>query len=232
MLYFKGCIAKEKLTSISDAVETILQEADVKYKTHNHERCCGSVLLRTGFYDDAKEQMQNNIEYLENETILVSCAGCYKTLKKDYSEMFGVNLDVIHTSQLFEGLIKENKIKLHNSNLKVTYHDPCHLGRHMDEYDSARNIICECAKLVEMKHIRENSNCCGSGGGVKSAFPELSKNIANRRIKEAKSTESNMLLTSCPFCKLNLKDSIPEDDDFHILDLTEFIITQLKYSDE
>lgn len=232
MLYFRGCIAKEKLTHISDAVETILKKSNVNYKTYDDEKCCGSVLLRTGFYDDAKKQMQDNVTYLKDEEILVSCAGCYKTLKQDYSEILNISLNVIHTSQLFEKLIKENKIKLNKSDFKVTYHDSCHLGRHMGEYDSARNVICESAKLVEMMNNHENSNCCGSGGGVKSAFPELSKNIANRRIKEAESTGADMLITSCPFCKLNLEDSKTENDKIDVLDLTEFIINHLKYSEE
>ena len=96
MLYFRGCVAKEKLTHIVDAVENILKEADITYKTNDFEQCCGSVLLRTGFFEDAKEQMQNNITYLKDEEILVSCAGCYKTLKQDYSEILGINLNVIH----------------------------------------------------------------------------------------------------------------------------------------
>lgn len=232
MLYFRGCVAKEKLTHISDVVEMILQEANIQYKTNDDEQCCGSVLLRTGFFDDAKEQMQNNIKYLVGEEILVSCAGCYKTLKQDYSKVLGLNLNVIHTSQLFEKLIKENKLNLNKTNYSVTYHDPCHLGRHMGEYDSARNVISVSAKLIEMEHIRENSNCCGSGGGVKSAFPEISKTIANRRIKEAKDTSADVLVTSCPFCKLNLEDSKSYDDNIDILDLSEFVFNQLNYFED
>lgn len=232
MLYFRGCVAKEKLTHISDAVEIILQETGIEYKINDNEQCCGSVLLRTGFFDDAKEQMQNNIEYLKNEKILVSCAGCYKTLKQDYSKIFGLNLNVIHTSQLFKELIKENKLNLNKVDYGVTYHDSCHLGRHMGEYDSARDVISESAKLIEMEHIRENSNCCGSGGGVKSAFPEISKTIANRRIKEAENTNADILITSCPFCKLNLEDSKSKEDTINILDLSEFVSNQLKYSED
>ena len=139
---------------------------------------------------------------------------------------------MIHTSQLFENLIKENKLPLNKVDYSVTYHDPCHLGRHMGEYDSARKVISESAKIIEMEHIRENSNCCGSGGGVKSAFPKLSKTIANRRIKEAEKTGADILITSCPFCKLNLEDSKSEDDNIDVLDLTEFVTDQLKYSEE
>ena len=232
MLYFRGCVAREKLTHISDAVETILQHANVKYKVYDDEKCCGSVLLRTGFYNDAKEQMQTNMSYLKDEDILVSCAGCYKTLKQDYSKILGLNLNVIHTSQLFEKLINENKLNLNKIDSNVTYHDPCHLGRHMGEYVSARNIISKIANLIEMPHNYENSNCCGSGGGVKSAFPDLSKNIANRRIKEAESIGVNMLITSCPFCKLNLEESKTENDNIDVLDLTELLINNLKYSEE
>ena len=230
LLYFKGCTAREKLNSISKATERILKAANVKYEILDDEKCCGSVLLRTGFLDDAIEQMSGNLKDLEGRTILTSCAGCYKTLKEDYKKYLSVELKVIHISQLLEQLIKENKISIKGKdNLNVTYHDSCHLGRHAGEYEAPRNVINSISNLVEMENIKEKSRCCGSGGGVKSAYGELSDSIANLRIKEAEETGADLLVSACPFCKLNLSQN---SDDLEVLDLSEFVLEHLDLANE
>ena len=214
MLYFRGCTAREKLPDIQDATEKLLKLANVDYHILDDEKCCGSVLLRTGFLKEAQEQIKKNTEILKGETIITSCAGCYKTLTEDYD-----GLDVIHISQLLNQLIKENKIKLSKNDFDVTYHDSCHLGRQCDVFDEPREVIESVANLVEMKNIRENSLCCGAGGGVKSAYPEIADQMAKSRIAQAKETGCETLVTPCPFCKLNL-----ENDDLEVLDLTEFLV--------
>ena len=214
MLYFRGCTAREKLPDIQDATEKLLKLANVDYHILDDEKCCGSVLLRTGFLKEAQEQIKKNTEILKGETIITSCAGCYKTLTEDYD-----GLDVIHISQLLNQLIKENKIKLSKNDFDVTYHDSCHLGRHCDVFDEPREVIESVANLVEMKNIRENSLCCGAGGGVKSAYPEIADQMAKSRIAQSKETGCETLVTPCPFCKLNL-----ENDDLEVLDLTEFLV--------
>ena len=230
LLYFKGCTAREKLNSISKATERILKAANVKYEILDDEKCCGSVLLRTGFLDDAIEQMNGNLKDLEGRTILTSCAGCYKTLKEDYKKYLSVELKVIHISQLLEQLIKENKISIKGKdNLNVTYHDSCHLGRHAGEYEAPRNVINSISNLVEMENIKEKSRCCGSGGGVKSAYGDLSDSIANLRIKEAEETGADLLVSACPFCKLNLSQN---SDDLEVLDLSEFVLEHLDLANE
>ena len=222
LLYFRGCTAREKLTSISKATERILRIAKIDYETLEDEKCCGSVLLRTGFLDDAIEQMNGNLKDFEGKVILTSCAGCYKTLKEDYNKYLDVDLKVIHISQLLEQLIKENKINLKgNKDLKVTYHDSCHLGRHAGEYEAPRNVINSISNLVEMENNREKARCCGSGGGVKSAYGELSNSISDLRIREAKETDADLLVSACPFCELNLSQN---SDDFEVLDLSEFVL--------
>ena len=178
------------------------------------EKCCGSVLLRTGFESEAKEQIKINSEIFKGKKILTSCAGCYKTLKEDYE-----GLDVIHISQLLNELIKKGKLDFGKRDLNVTYHDSCHLGRHLNVFDEPRDVIVTVANLVEMENIRENSLCCGAGGGVKSAYPEIADEMARSRISQAIETGCKILVTSCPFCKLNL-----ENDDLEVLDLTEFLV--------
>jgi Fe-S oxidoreductase len=214
MLYFRGCTAREKQTGIAEATEKLLERAGVDYHTLDDEKCCGSVLLRTGFLEDAKEQIRRNSEILEGEKIITSCAGCYKTLKDDYE-----GLDVIHISQLLDELIREGRLDFSKRDLDVTYHDSCHLGRHSNVFDEPRNVIKSVANLIEMENVRENSLCCGAGGGVKSAYPEIANQMAEFRINQAKETGCGTLVTPCPFCKLNL-----ENDDFEVLDLTEFLI--------
>ncbi len=128
-------------------------------------------------------------------------------------------MDVIHISQLLDELIKEDKLKVSKIDLDVNYHDSCHLGRHCGVFEEPRDVIKSVANLVEMKNIRENSLCCGAGGGVKSAYPEIANQMAKSRIAQAKETGCNTLVTQCPFCKLNL-----ENDDLEVLDLTEFLV--------
>ena len=214
MIYFRGCTAREKETSIADATEELLKLADVEYRVLEDEKCCGSVLIRTGFIDEAQKQIEKNTELLSGELILTSCAGCYKTLKQDYDD-----LDVIHISQFLNTLIDEKKLDFNKKDLKVTYHDSCHLGRHCNVFDEPRNIISNVANLLEMQNNRENSLCCGAGGGVKSAYPEIASQMADSRIYQAIETGADLLVTPCPFCKLNLKDR-----GLNVLDLTEFLI--------
>ena len=214
MLYFRGCTAREKETSIQDATEKILISAGVDYHILDDEKCCGSVLLRTGFKNEAKEQMEKNAEVFKDQKVLTSCAGCYKTLKDDYD-----GIDVIHISQLLDDLIKEGKLKPTKNDFDVTYHDSCHLARHCNVFDEPRDVIKSAANLVEMENIRENSLCCGAGGGVKSAYPEIADQMATSRLSQAKQTGCETLITSCPFCKLNL-----ENDEIEVLDLTEFLV--------
>lgn len=214
MLYFRGCTAREKQTSIQDATEMLLNLAGVDYHISEDEMCCGSVLLRTGFEKEAKEQIKKNSEVFKGQTILTSCAGCYKTLKEDYG-----GVDVIHISQLLDNLIKEGRLEFEKKDLNVTYHDSCHLGRHCEVFDEPRDVIKNVANLVEMENIRENSLCCGAGGGVKSAYPEIAGEMAKLRLSQAIDTDCGTLVTPCPFCKLNL-----ENDEIEVLDLTEFLV--------
>ena len=214
MLYFRGCTAREKQPSIQDATEKLLNLAGVDYHILEDESCCGSVLLRTGFLKDAEELIKKNSEVFNDETVLTSCAGCYKTFKEDY-----VNIDVIHVSQLLRQLIAEGRLEFSKKDFNVTYHDSCHLGRHMEIFDDPRSVIESVADIVEMENNRENSLCCGAGGGVKSAYPEIADELAKSRINQAKDTDCEILIAACPFCKLNL-----ENDDLEVLDLTEFLV--------
>ena len=223
MLYFRGCTTTKKLKSIFYSTEKLLKIANLDYEVFSEENCCGSILLRIGFEDEAKELIKKNIANFHNQTILVSCAGCYKTLKEDYNKLFNVELDILHTSQLFKKLIDQNKLKVKKSDTNVTYHDPCHLTRHNFELEDSRELIKSIAYLNEMGNNKENSKCCGAGGGVKSAFPEIAKSIAKSRLEEVEAINCEAIITTCPFCKLNLD----ENSSLMVLDLSEFILKNL-----
>jgi Fe-S oxidoreductase len=224
MLFFKGCTGREKLKNIPNSIEKLLNLLEIDYYTLDNEGCCGSFLLRTGWEKDAKDIMKKNLKEFNNEKILTSCAGCYKTLKYDYKKYLDVDLNVIHISQLLRDLINENKLKGNFKNeLTVTYHDPCHLGRHSKEYNAPREVIKNFANLKEMENNKENSSCCGSGGGVKSAYPEIAKKITINRIKEADNIGVDLIITTCPFCKLSLS----ENSSIKVVDISEFVLNSI-----
>ncbi|MGZ7109702.1 MAG: (Fe-S)-binding protein [Methanobacterium sp.] len=226
MIYFRGCVAREKLTNVSEDTKEILECIRIPYKTLENEKCCGSFLLRTGFKDEAKEVMENTFKEIGNEKVLVSCAGCYKTFKEDYKEILGVEIDVIHTSQLFNELIENGIIQFEPIHEDVTYHDPCHLGRHLEEYDAPRSVISKTANLIEMEQNKEKSRCCGAGAGVRSAYPEITEEIATMRVEDAEEVGAKIIVTACPFCILNL-DSACRDDK-KVMDISEILLKALK----
>lgn len=228
MIYFRGCVVREKLPRIEMATKQILEKAHIDYHILDDEECCGSFLLRTGFSDDAREVMTKTAEKLKGEKVIVSCAGCYNTLKNDYKDLLGVELDVIHTSMLFESLINEGTIKPGKLPVNVSYHDPCHLGRHCGEYQAPREVLKSIANLVEMERIKENSRCCGAGGGVKSAYPEIATKLAQRRINDALETDADILVTSCSFCLINLQGAYENPrPKIPVMDLSEILLWAL-----
>jgi Fe-S oxidoreductase len=247
IIYFKGCVVREKLTYISDATEAILKRAGVDYTVLDNESCCGSFLMRTGFMEDAIEVMSETMKKfqdpsLEDIKILVSCAGCYNTIKNDYNELFGVELDVIHSSQLINQLIIDGDLDVKKTSKKVTYHDPCHLGRHSNLYEAPREVINKTCTLVEMNRNRERSRCCGAGAGVRSAYPDTALKVASKRIQDAEDTGAEILVTSCSFCILNLENALEntlddpkngiEDNNkrsvSRVIDVTELILMGLE----
>jgi Fe-S oxidoreductase len=137
---------------------------------------------------------------------------------------FGVR----HMVEYLDQLLKDNKLKFTKKvPLKVTYHDPCHLGRHLGDdgvYEPPRDVLKKIPgiELVEMERNRENAWCCGAGAGVSQANPDLALWTANERLKEAKATGAGALVTSCPWCERNFRDAVKEfGEDIEIYDIAE-----------
>lgn len=233
VLFFVGCTAAYDPNIKDMAVDTarVLAKAKVDFGTlGNEEGCCGSTLLRTGLVDSARGTVLRNIERFDAaapSTIVTSCAGCYKTISQDYPRIGKVNARVVHVTQFVNELIDQKKLVLGKRvEGKVTYHDPCHLGRHNKLYEEPRRILESIPglKLVEMERNREESRCCGAGGGVKTAFPELTEKISSLRVEDAERTGAEILVTSCPFCYQSLKAAIEgKGSKLKMMDLMELV---------
>ncbi len=233
VLFFVGCTAAYDPNIKQMAIDTarVLSSAKVDFGTlGNDEGCCGSTLLRTGLTESARKTALRNIERFEKaapSTIVTSCAGCFKTIKQDYPKIGKVGARVVHITQFVDELIGQNKLVLDKKiSGKVTYHDPCHLGRHNKLYDEPRRILKSIpgVELVEMERNREQSRCCGAGGGVKTAFPDLAQKISGLRIDDAERTDAEMLVTSCPFCYQSLKATIDgKGSKLRMMDLMELV---------
>ncbi|MFO7835187.1 MAG: heterodisulfide reductase-related iron-sulfur binding cluster [Candidatus Thorarchaeota archaeon] len=227
VVYFIGCTSNYREKSVRDATLSILQQADVDF-TVVDEYCCGSPLLRTGQMDLVNSLATHNVKVFEKAgatRILTSCAGCYRTLSKDYPKMGFNGIEIVHITELLAELLEEGKLKISMDldRPMVTYHDPCHLGRHCDEYETPRTVLEYLpVDFVEMEANRENTWCCGAGGGVKSAFNEFAVRTAQTRIDHAKDVEADVLTSSCPFCKRNFSDA-KKDGDPEVLDLVQLI---------
>lgn len=233
-VYYIGCTSNYRQQQLRDATLRILKKIGLDF-TLVDEHCCTSPMLRTGQVDMASEFMNYNIAQINNagaKKVITSCAGCYRTLLKDYKK-FGKDLgfEVYHTGQVINDLLEKGKIKISSNYEKIiTYHDPCHLGRHMGMYEIPRKIIKRIPKVkfVEMPRNRNHAWCCGAGGGVKIGYPDWALEISKERLIEAKCTNSEVITSMCPFCKTNLSDANEEFHlEFEVLDLIE-ILDQLE----
>ena len=217
IMFFGGCTMPLRQVDTLKNMMKILNAGGLSFAISKDEWCCGSIGLRIGDISSFTDTMKHNIDVYKNlgvNTIFTACAGCYRTWKKDYPELLGEDLpfEVKHITEIIVNLIINNKIKFkpqQEEKLKVTFHDPCHLGRHMDFFEIPRGVISNIpgVELIEMKRNRKNAWCCGAGGGVKSQFPDLALEISKDRIIQAIDSGADILTTSCPFCIGNLKDA-------------------------
>ena len=234
ILYFVGCTAAltPQIQNIAIATSKILNKLGVNFSVFGeNEVCCGSVAMRTGDRKAFEEVSEKNAKLFKErgiKKIITSCAGCYRTLKKDYGNKLE-GIEILHTVEFLDDLLNQNKISLKKLDINITYHDPCHIGRHMELYDVPRRLLNKISNLVEMKTIREGAHCCGAGGGVKKGFPELSLEIAKNRVKDAKDTGVKTLVSICPFCFRNLSDAIDVlNSDIKMVDLVELFLDALE----
>ncbi|MCL2295739.1 MAG: heterodisulfide reductase-related iron-sulfur binding cluster [Methanomassiliicoccaceae archaeon] len=233
VMFFAGCTGAYRQQNLPQIGVRVLARAGVKVNTLGSEEwCCSSPLLRTGTHKYSLECAEKVVEGTDGagaKDMVMTCSGCYKTVSTDFGKFYAkTGQNVYHFSQYVEKLIAERKLPLnHEFKAKVTYHDPCHMGRHMGVFDAPRNVMKKIKglELVEMERSRENSRCCGAGGGYKSQYNDLAVNIAAERIRDAEETGAEILITCCPFCVVNLTQGAKKiGSKIKIMDLAEVLL--------
>jgi len=215
ILYFPGCYPSydPRLKKVAVATANILNAAGVDFGILGpEENCCGESIRKTGdeevFTRLAKENIKTFIDH-GVKRILVSSPHCYHTFKNEYPE-FRVNFEIIHMSQYLFSLIEQGKLTLKNPyEKKVTYHDPCYLGRHNGIYDEPREILNRVPglTLTEMPDCRVDSLCCGGGGGRVWMETQKGERFSDLRIEQAMGVGAEVLVTACPYCITMFEDS-------------------------
>jgi Fe-S oxidoreductase len=232
VVFFVGCTSSYREKEIAKDTVKLLDKIGVDYTILPNERCCGSVLLRLGRKKSFDSLTTHNIEAVKKtgaKTLITSCAGCFRTWKIDVpAEGYKYDFSVLHITEYLDRLIQEGKAFFKATKpVKVTYHDPCHLGRHAEVYEAPRRVISsvENVKLVEMETNKRYAHCCGSGGGCKGSYEDLADRVAADRIREAEATETDALVTACPFCHRGLVDgAMYINSSMKILDLPTFLL--------
>lgn len=234
VLYFVGCYLSfdPRMKKVAVATTDILNRAGVNFGIlGNKESCCGESIRKTGCEDVFRDLAKENIKtFIDNgvKKIIVSSPHCYHTFKNEYPE-FMVNFEVIHISQYISELINEGRLEITKAyEKKITYHDPCYLGRHNDIYDEPRNVLQKIPgmKFVEMVDSRNESMCCGGGGGRIWMDTPKEERFSDIRLKQTTAVGAQVLVTSCPYCISNFEESrlnLEYDDIVEIKDITEII---------
>ncbi len=225
VIYFTGCTSAYRHQEIARATVAVLSALGYAVVVTPDEWCCGSPLFRTGQEDTALEQARHNVTVLNGmdaEAIVVSCPGCYRVLKSDYSERgLELKVPVLHISEV---LAEHAEHLPQASNLgAVTYHDPCHLARHMGVLDAPRTVIerVSTESLREMERHGDNAMCCGNGAGLRTLRPDRARTIGEARVQQALDVGAETLVTACPFCKDMLEDA--SGGRVRVIDLPELV---------
>jgi Fe-S oxidoreductase len=234
ILYFPGCYLSydPRLKKVAKATAHILNSAGVDFGILGaKENCCGESIRKTGDEELFRRLAKENIKtFIDNgvKKILVSSPHCYHTFKNEYPE-FRVNFEVVHISQYLCELVNEGRLQLKKEyRKKVTYHDPCYLGRHNGIYDEPRSVLEKVPglELHEMDECRSDSLCCGGGGGRVWMETQKGERFSDIRIEQALGVGAEVLATSCPYCITMLEDSrvtMDAVEKIQVKDITEII---------
>ncbi len=240
--YFVGCTTAYLHPEVAVNTVRILRAGGMEFKVMlGEEYCCGAPLWRTGQRTAARELAEHNVNAIKKfgiKTLVTGCAECYGTFRGFYPRIVKPDFEVLHVSEVIENLLRLGRLKPHkNVNMKVTYHDPCLLGRLSEPYipwsgeikaygyhdppkqwrrgtdgiyEAPRRVLKSIpgVELIEMTRNEENAFCCGGGGGVPAAFPDFALWTARERVAEARSTGAEAIVSSCPLCQSNFEQAI------------------------
>jgi fumarate reductase (CoM/CoB) subunit B len=239
ILYWVGCMVATRTPNTAKAMANILNHANVDFTMLGEkEGCCNYVLVAAGLWNEAKKEANKLLTRIKetNTSLLVTpCAGCYYTFTRLYPEILNTEMpiEVMHATQFIDKLFHDHQLELKETDekMKVTYHDPCSLGRHSNVYDAPRNVLkaIRSIEFVEMPLNKSQARCCGGGGGLWTYNNNVCLDCAAVRLKnDVKSLKVDSLATACPTCQLNfrfssVKNSIP----IKIYDVAEIVESAL-----
>ena len=236
ILFWVGCAGSfdERAKKITKSFVKLLNKANISFGVLGvEESCTGDPAKRAGNEFLYQMQAVSNIEILNSynfKKIVTTCPHCFNTIKNEYPSLGG-KYDVIHHTQLLDDLIKNGKIKVQNESFKgkkITFHDPCYLGRANKEFKAPRNLIDSVkADLKEMKSCKEKGLCCGAGGAQMFKDAEKGNEEINiKRTKEAIDTNAKIIAAGCPFCNTMLSDGLKNqkaEQKVKVLDIAEIV---------
>jgi fumarate reductase (CoM/CoB) subunit B len=206
--FFTGCLVDYRLPEIGYALIQVLKDNGIDIIVPEGQVCCGSPMIRTGQTDIVEDLVKKNYEALKDyDTIITVCAGCGATLKNDYPH-YGVKLNVMDISEFLASQLNTENMK--PLDMRVTYHDPCHLARGQNIKDSPREILKKIPGL-EFVEMEEPNQCCGAGGGVRAGKPEIAAKLAKKKVEMIKKLDVDAVVTICPFCENNIRLSLEEE---------------------
>ena len=237
ILFWVGCSGSfdDRAKKITKAIVKILNHCNIKFAVlGTEESCTGDPAKRAGNEFAFMMQAIQNIQLLngyEIKKIVTGCPHCFNTLKNEYPELGG-NFDVVHHTQLINKLIRDGKIKMKDGGTfkgkKITFHDPCYLGRANDVYEAPRNVLEKLdSELAEMKRSKSNGLCCGAGGAQMFKEAEKgNKEINIERTEDALEVKPDLIATGCPFCNTMMTDGVKhfeKESEVKVLDVAELI---------
>jgi len=239
-LFYVGCLGSydEYGQRMARSVATLLSKAGVSFGIlGNEENCCGNEVYLLGENELFGMLVEKNVQKFKElgvKKVVTLSPHAYNTIKNNYPLVSNAYFEVYHYTQLLRGLLRENKIKPSEHNAKVTYHDPCFLGRYNQIYDEPREILQSIpgVELVEMERSRENSFCCGGGSGnfVTDLLGGSEESPSRVRVREAYETGANILAVACPSCMTMLQDAIKVEDlegKLTVKDISEIMVESL-----
>ena len=236
VLFWVGCAGSfdDRAKKITKAFVKLLHEAKVDFAVlGTEESCTGDPAKRSGNEFLFQMQAATNIEVLngyEVKKIVTACPHCFNTIKNEYPSLGG-NYEVLHHTQFLKGLLNEGRLKVEGGKFKgkrITFHDPCYLGRANGEYEAPRDLLRKLeAELVEMRKCKKNGLCCGAGGGQMFKEPEPgNKDVNIERTEQAIETEPEIIAAGCPFCNTMMTDGVKnkeKEGDIEVMDVAELI---------